>query len=84
MNNHRLKDFEGKGISLTYKNKLSFKTVLHAKLTFVSKDSVVLMDCYQKEYIIKRERIIEFEPKKYGKLKGKSEVLPSYKQKITK
>ena len=43
MNNHRLKDFEGKGISLTYKNKLDFRTVLHAKLTFVSKDSVELI-----------------------------------------
>lgn len=67
MENHRLKDFEGKGISLTYKNKLGFKSSIDAKLTFVSKDSIVLMDCYQKEYIIKRERIINFEPIKYAK-----------------
>ena len=72
MTNHRLKDFEGKGISLIYKNKLGFKTVLNAKLTFVSKDSIVLMYCYQKEYIIKRERIINFEPIKYAKHENKA------------
>ena len=63
----RIKEAENKGIKITYLNKFNYQCILHGKLTFVSKDSVIVMDCFKKEHPIKRDRIKVFEVMKYGK-----------------
>ncbi len=64
---HRLKEYEGSGIELNYSNKLGQPSTICGVLTFVSKDSIILMDCYKKEHIVKREGIKNFKPIRYGK-----------------
>lgn len=63
----RLKDIEGSGIELTFTNKAKKQCILNAKLVFVGKDSVILIDCFQKEYRILRENVIGFKVIKYCK-----------------
>lgn len=64
---YRLKDYENIGIELNYSNKLGQPSTICGVLTFVSKDSVIVMDCYKKEHIVKRDGIKNFKPIRYGK-----------------
>lgn len=61
----RLKQLENSGIRVEYYNKMNDVDTIHGKLTYVSKDSIVVMGAI--EYVIKRAKIKSFEPINYAK-----------------
>jgi hypothetical protein len=72
----RLKDFENKGVRIDYWNKLNDLNTIHGKLTYVSKERIIVMVAVEStenskemsfEHVINRKRIKHFEPIKYSK-----------------
>ena len=65
----RLKSLEGSGIKINYTNKVNQPCEIYGKLTFVSKERIIVIGSI--EHIIKRDSIKSFEPIKYCKITKK-------------
>jgi hypothetical protein len=61
----RLKELENTGVEITYTNKMGYINTFSGKLTFVSKESIIVIGDIER--IIKRSSIVSFKSIKYGK-----------------
>jgi len=61
----RLKELENTGVEIVYTNKMDYINTFSGKLTFVSKESIIVIGDIER--IIKRSSIVSFKSIKYGK-----------------